>query len=63
MNLFEGKLFKYYIIKRMDSKTCSMCRVGKHIKDFYKNYTECKSRNSKRGLKPYFENKDKISNQ
>ena len=47
----------------MDSKSCSMCRVEKHIEDFYKTYTECNSRNSKRGLKPYYENKDEISNQ
>ena len=47
----------------MDSKTCTMCKNEKHIKNFYKKYTESKDCNLTRGLKHYYENKDKISNQ
>ena len=35
----------------------------KNTEDFYNKYTECKICNSKRSLKSYYENKDKISNQ
>ena len=31
--------------------------------NFTKNFSECDGGNSKRGLKRYYENKDKISNQ
>ena len=47
----------------METKTCTMCNFEKHIINFYKNYSECKDCNRARGLKRYFENKDKISNQ
>ena len=47
----------------MESKNCSMCETETQIKEFYKKYTECKYCNSKKGLKRYYENKDKISNQ
>ena len=47
----------------MDTKTCSMCNKEKYINNFYKIYTKGKDCNRKRGLKRYYENKDKISNQ
>ena len=40
-----------------------MCDIEKDINDFYKKYTECIKCNRARGLKRYYENKDKISNQ
>ena len=47
----------------MEGKTCTMCNMLKHINNFYKSYSECKDCNRTRGLKRYYENKDKISNQ
>ena len=47
----------------MDTKTCSMCNIEKHINNFYKKYSECINCNRARGLKRYYENKDKIPNQ
>ena len=47
----------------MDTKTCSMCNIEKHISNFNKKYTECKDCNRARGLKRYYENKYKILNQ
>ena len=47
----------------MDTKTCTMCNIEKHINIFYKRCSECKNCNRARGLKRYSENKDKISNQ
>ena len=47
----------------MESKICTQCSIGKHIINFSKKKSECKDRNSKRGLKGYHENRDKISNQ
>ena len=47
----------------MDTKICSMCNIEKHISNFYKKYSECRDCNRERGLKRYYENKDKISNQ
>ena len=47
----------------MDTKTSTMCNIEKHINSFYKKYTECRDCNRARGLKRYYENKDKISNQ
>ena len=47
----------------MDTKICSMCNIEKHINNFYKTYSEYRDCNRTRGLKRYFENKDKISNQ
>ena len=40
-----------------------MCNIEKHIDDFHKKYTERKDCKSKRGLKHYYENKDRRSNQ
>ena len=47
----------------MDTKICSMWKFEKHIKNFYKKYSECRDCNRARGLKRYYENKNKISNQ
>ena len=47
----------------MNTKTCTICNIEKDINDFYKKYTECIECNRARGLKRYYENKDKISNQ
>ena len=47
----------------MDNKICTVCKIEKHINDFYKKYSECKACNIKRGVKRYHNNKDKISNQ
>ena len=47
----------------MERKICTHCNIEKNIDDFYSKYTECKICNSKRSLKRYYENKDKISNQ
>ena len=47
----------------MDTKTCTMCNIQKHINKFYKKYSECRDCNRARGLKRYYEKKDKISNQ
>ena len=44
----------------MNTKTCTICNNEKDINNFYKKYSEC---NRARGLKRYYENKDKISNQ
>ena len=40
-----------------------MCNIEKQINNFYKSYTECKDCNRTTGLKRFFENKYKISNQ
>ena len=47
----------------MDTKTCTICNFEKDINNFYKKYSECRDCNRARGLKRYYENKDKISNQ
>ena len=47
----------------MDNKTCTVCKIEKQINNFYKKYSECKACNIKRGVKRYYNNKDKISNQ
>ena len=47
----------------MDTKTCTMCNIEKHINEFYRKYSECRDCNRTKGLKRYYENKDKISNQ
>ena len=47
----------------MDIKTCSLCKVEKHINNFYKNYSEYKHCDSKRGLEHYYEKEDKLSDQ
>ena len=45
----------------MESKTCTQYNIEKHINNFYKKYSECKDCNIKRGVKRYFDNKDKTS--
>ena len=47
----------------MDTKICTIFNIEKHINNFYKKYSECIDCNRTRGLKRYYENKDKISNQ
>ena len=47
----------------MDTKICRMRNIEKNINNFYKKYSECKDCNRTRGLKRYYENKDRISNQ
>ena len=47
----------------MDTKMCSICNIEKDINNFYKKDSECIDCNRTRGLKRYYENKDKISNQ
>ena len=47
----------------MKSKFCTQCNIEKDINNFYKKYSECIDCNRARGLKRYYENKDKISNQ
>ena len=47
----------------MESKICTQCNIEKHISNFYKKYSECTDCNRARGLKRYYDNKDKISNQ
>ena len=47
----------------MDTKMCTIFKIEKHTKNFYKKYTECIDCNRARGLKRYHENKDKISKQ
>ena len=37
----------------MDTKTCTMCNIEKHINYFYKKYTECIDCNRARGLKRF----------
>ena len=37
----------------MDTKTCTMCNIEKHINNFYKKYSECKDCNRERGLEQY----------
>ena len=45
----------------MEIKTCTQCNIEKYINNFYKKYSECKDCNIKRGVKRYFDIKDKIS--
>ena len=47
----------------MDTKKCTMCNIEKHINNFYRKYSECRDSNRTRGIKRYYENKDKISKQ
>ena len=47
----------------MENETCTVCKIEKQINNFYKKYSECKACNIKRGVKRYYINKDKISNQ
>ena len=45
----------------MENKICTVCKIEKHINNFYRKYSECKDCNIKRGVKRYYNNKDKIS--
>ena len=45
----------------MKSKNCTQCFIEKHINSSYKRYSECKKCINKRGIKRYYDNKDKIS--
>ena len=45
----------------MENKTCTVCNIEKHINNFYKNYPEHNNCNVSRGIKRYYDNKDKIS--
>ena len=45
----------------MEKKICGVCKIETHINNFYSKYSECKDCNIKRGLKRYYNNKDKIS--
>ena len=47
----------------MNTKSCTICNNEKDINNFYKKYSECIDCNRARGLKRFYENKDKISNQ
>ena len=47
----------------MESKTCTICKIERHINNFYKQYSECRDCNRTRGLKRNYEKKDKTSNQ
>ena len=47
----------------MNTKMCTICNIEKDINNFYKKNSECIDWNRTRGLKRYYENKDKISNQ
>ena len=47
----------------MEIKTFSLCNTENHIKSNYKKYADCKLCNKKKGLKRYYDEKDKISNQ
>ena len=47
----------------MNTKMCTVCNIHKDINNFYKKYSECIDCNRAIGLKRYYENKDKISNQ
>ena len=47
----------------MESKVCTQCKTEKHINSSYNKYTERKECTCKRGLKHFYENKDKISKQ
>ena len=51
------------IINKWKEKVSLPLIQKKYVEDFYNKYTECKICNSKRSLKRYYENKDKISNQ
>ena len=43
----------------MDKKTCTVCNIEKRINNFYKRCSAYKDCNIKRGVKSYFDNKDK----
>ena len=45
----------------MESEICTQCNFEKHINNFDKKYSECHDCNIKRGVKLYYDNKEKIS--
>ena len=45
----------------MESKTYTVCDIEKQIRNFDKRYSECKGCNIERGVKCYYDNKDKIT--
>ena len=45
----------------MENKICTVCKIEKHINNFYRKYSECKDCNIKRRVKRYYNNEDKIS--
>ena len=47
----------------MDTKIFVVCNFEKSIDNFYNKSRECKQCNIRRGMKRYYENKDKLSNQ
>ena len=47
----------------MESKVCVVCNAEKSIDNFYNKYRECKQCIIQRGMKRYYENKDKLSKQ
>ena len=47
----------------MESKFCTQCNIEKHINNFHKKFSECKNCNIKRGVRRYYDNKDKTSMQ
>ena len=47
----------------MESKICTKSNIEKTIKSFYNKYRDCIICSSKRSLKRYYQNKDKISKQ
>ena len=44
----------------MENKICTVCKIEKHINNFYRKYSQGKDCNVKRGVKRYHDNKDKI---
>ena len=40
---------------------CTICNIENDINNFYRKDSECRKRKRARGLKRYYENKDKIS--
>ena len=47
----------------MDTRTCRICNIEKHINNFYENFSEGEDCNRARGLERQYDNKDKISKQ
>ena len=47
----------------MNTKMCTICNIDKDINNFYRKDSESTDCNRSRGLKRYYEKKDKISNQ
>ena len=42
---------------------CTICNIEKDTNNFCRKYSECRDCNRAEGLKRYYDNKDKISNQ